>query len=871
MDVPAPIPASAVPPPSDAAVELCRALEALELKVSLADADRVGYARDMWPKAMLWIRRGRIPPPPDAVVWPESEEQLVEIVRQCRARKVALIPYGAGSGVCGGTWALKGGIAVDLKRFDRVGRVDADRRAVEAQAGVIGEVLERDLFAQGWTLGHFPSSIYMSTLGGWLSARSAGQLSSRYGKIEDMVLELRAVTGAGALVVTPERPFAGPDLAQLFVGAEGTFGFVTGARLRVTPAPEAKVFRGVRFRTVADGLEAIRQIFRAGLRPAVVRLYDPFDTAIVGKHGGRRERLPPSLRGLWKGEVWPLLARQLLPRTLSRPALFNRAADLLRQCLLILMFEGEAKRARSEDELALAICERHRGVDQGESPGRTWYQHRYDVSYKMSGVLDAGAFADTMEVATTWDKVLDVYERVRAAVSPLAFVMCHFSHAYLEGCSLYFSFAASDVSEDAMERRYDELWRAALGAATSAGANVSHHHGIGALKAQKLVDEMGNARRLLFALGRGLDPDGIMNPGKLVPLSVWERERSAVRQSAAPKAFNEGTRQALMDYLGERYAERGGRVVATPANERELAGVLRILRERGGQLHRDVVLSRARFDGIGPIDEKSATARVGAGVRMDALDLQLASKGLGLGPLSPRAMALELAAFLEGPYAGLRAVRGGRLEPLALSVSAMLADGLTFTTHESPRRAAGPDLDALFFGGDGRFGLVLGATLRCHVRPRASRSATYSFASAPSLLAALHGALSDGCWLEKAVVQKKGERYLLEAALLGEPDAVETDLASMSHHVFARGGRSSGQTVASPQVTAEREAGWAEVLGALESGAPLALYRAALSSVVVVGAELGRRLDEPSGWPLEPTWRALLSEADPEAVLGGAP
>lgn len=517
MSAIAPISARQVPPPSALALEVARALgQRLPGRVSTREQDRVSYARDLWPKALLWIRQGRLPPPPDLVVWPRTEAEVAEVIFFARERKLPVIPFGAGSGVCGGVWAVRGGIALDLKKLERVGVVDADALTVEAEAGVIGEVLERNLNRQGYTLGHFPSSIYMSTLGGWLAARSAGQLSNKYGKIEDMVLSVRAVTGRGEPLATPERPFAGPDLAQVLLGSEGTLCAFTQAKLRVHPLPEHRAFRGFQFKDVSHGVEAIRQLYREGLRPAVVRLYDPFDTAIVGRsHGQAHVRTAPSLKTAFRADVVPQLLRQLTPRTLGRPRFFNRVTSLLRSCLLVLVFEGELRRTQREEEAARELCLRLGGEDEGEAPARRWLETRYDVSYKMSPVLDAGGFADTMEVATTWDKVLDVYERVREAVAPWAFVLCHFSHAYVEGCSLYFSFAASGGSEAEQEQRYDGLWQAALGAAMSAGATVSHHHGVGLLKAKALLEELGDGRRLLFGLKRAFDPEGIMNPGKL--------------------------------------------------------------------------------------------------------------------------------------------------------------------------------------------------------------------------------------------------------------------------------------------------------------------------------------------------------------------
>jgi alkyldihydroxyacetonephosphate synthase len=504
----APVGVHALPPPRREVLAAERELSAaVSGRFSTRELDRLSYARDLWPLALVWIREGRIPPPPDAIVWPGSDDEVAALIARAREHKLPVIPFGAGSGVCGGTVAVHGGLALDLKRFDRIGSVDARARTVEVGAGVLGETLERRLEARGWTLGHFPSSIATSTVGGWLAARSAGQCSSRYGKIEDMVLSVRGVFGTGEKFTTSRRPFAGPDLAQLLLGSEGTLCAFTSAVLRVHPRPEARFFHAFDFSSVEAGLEAIRRLFREGLRPAVVRLYDPFDTAFVGK---RRSAPPASRSGLAAAAM-----RTLAQQTLGRPRLVNPLARLARSARLVLMFEGESRFAEAEDAAATASCKLLQGVDLGEGPARDWYQHRYGVNFKLPRLIEAGTFVDTLECSTSWDKVLDVYERVRAAATPHALVLCHFSHAYADGCSLYFSFVGAAESGEATQSRYLRLWRDALGAALSAGANVSHHHGVGLLKAREYQDSLGEGRHVLAALKRHFDPDGILNPGKL--------------------------------------------------------------------------------------------------------------------------------------------------------------------------------------------------------------------------------------------------------------------------------------------------------------------------------------------------------------------
>ncbi len=510
------VPAAALPPPRSKVLDARAALHAaVRGRLSFDDLDRLSYARDMWPLAQLWIRQGRVPAPPDAVVWPGTDEEVAQVIALARTRRLAVIPYGSGSGVCGGTWALEGGVTLDLKRFDTIGEVDAAHRSVVVGAGVLGETLERRLNARGWTLGHFPSSIATSTVGGWLAARSAGQFSSKYGKIEDMVLSARVVLGTGERLETPERPFSGPDLLPLLVGSEGTLCAFTSARLRVFPFPKGRVFHGFEFGSVEQGLEAIRLLFREGLRPAVVRLYDPFDTAFVGKGGAHQPVTPPSLRSALQTSLMPALMRQVTKHTLGRPGVMNQLQRAFSRTRLILMFEGEPARAEAEDRSATGICRQLGGDDLGEAPGRTWFKKRYDVSYRMSRLLESGTFADTMEIAAPWERVLQVYQRVHEAASKFAFVLCHFSHAYADGCSLYFSFVGSADSEQDMEARYHQLWRSALAAAVSAGGNVSHHHGVGILKARALQDSLGEGRHALRAVKTVFDPDGVMNPGKL--------------------------------------------------------------------------------------------------------------------------------------------------------------------------------------------------------------------------------------------------------------------------------------------------------------------------------------------------------------------
>jgi alkyldihydroxyacetonephosphate synthase len=287
--------------------------------------------------------------------------------------------------------------------------------------------------------------------------------------------------------------------------------------------------RGYRFPTLHAALEAMRHAFRAGLRPSVLRLYDPFDTMIAMRGHDRdgdeaEERVPAGEAPAGVGGRLRALARRraaqlqgLATRTaLGRPRGLNRAASALKACLLVVVHEGPKALAELEADRFRGIAAASAGRDLGEGPGRHWLKKRYAVSYKMPPMFDAGGWVDTFEVATTWGKVEALYEDVRRALAPHAFVMAHFSHAYADGCSIYFTFAGSAADPRRGLATYEAAWAAALEAADRAGATLTHHHGVGLLKAPFLARELGEGgTKLLRAAKAACDPAGILNPGKL--------------------------------------------------------------------------------------------------------------------------------------------------------------------------------------------------------------------------------------------------------------------------------------------------------------------------------------------------------------------
>jgi alkyldihydroxyacetonephosphate synthase len=481
--------------------------------------DLAAASRDAWPRHLIGEASGpQRRPEPALVVWPEHPEQVEAIVAVARREGISLVPYGAGSGVCGAVRPSASSIVVDTKRLTRC-EVRQGDGFVEVEAGVLGIDLEAALERRGLTVGHFPSSILCSTVGGWLAARGAGQCSSRYGKIEDMVRSADCVLGTGERVRFVRR-FGGPNPLELLIGSEGTLGIITSARLRLHAAAAGRAFAAFTLPSFELGAEAMRAVMQAGLRPAVMRLYDPIDSYLLSRGKVADERgKEPERSGVPSG-FW-LRAALGSPRALNRAiAGFERFVS--GSATLILIFEGELGQAQADLQQAERLLRELGAGSLGEAPARNWLAHRYSVSYRQSKVFQQGAFNDTLEVAAPWARLADVYAAVRRAAGAHALVLAHLSHAYPDGCSIYFTLVGTRAG-DALAR-YDALLDAALGAALAEGATLSHHHGVGSSKAHWLDAELGGGLETLRRVRGAWDPERLLNPGTFEPL----REAPAV-------------------------------------------------------------------------------------------------------------------------------------------------------------------------------------------------------------------------------------------------------------------------------------------------------------------------------------------------------
>lgn len=503
-------------------------------------------AHDLWPARLLERREGSAPMLPARVYWPSDAAELQAIVVAAGDEGVPVVAFGAGSGVCGGISPSRDAWVIDMKRMDRLLRVDRAQSTCTVEAGINGERLERRLNAQGLSLGHFPSSIYCSTVGGWLATRSAGQLSSRYGKIEDLVVAIEGVDGKGrSIAASIDDRRTGPAALRVLLGSEGALCIFTRCTLRVHPVPSHRWLRGFAFPSLECAIGAMRAVMRAGDAPSVLRTYDALDAALSGSRGhtpGPDQILPGALsvaaqehsgaERVLRGRVAHLGASLEAQVLFERPTLLRHLAGSLLghplvvralsrsidgPCRTVLGLEGDAVELRGRVAALRARMTEAGALDLGDEPGVRWLRHRHRVSYRMSHVFAAGAWVDTMEVAAGWEEVLPLYRAMRHALEGVALVTCHFSHAYVDGCSLYFTFIGGGpggADEPNDRARYDLTWDRALEVVRLRGATLSHHHGVGRSKLAGLARDQGTSEVLLM-LKHALDPAGILNPGVL--------------------------------------------------------------------------------------------------------------------------------------------------------------------------------------------------------------------------------------------------------------------------------------------------------------------------------------------------------------------
>jgi alkyldihydroxyacetonephosphate synthase len=473
--------------------------------VSQEARERLLHARGQSLPDWVALRHGNINHFPDGVAYPVDEEQVRSLLAYARDVGARLIPYGGGTSVVGHINPLDGDaptLTVDLSHQDQLLDLDETSHLATFGAGAAGPQLEAQLNQRGYTLGHFPQSFELSTLGGWIATRSSGQQSYYYGRIEDLFAGGHIETPRGPLEMPPlPASAAGPDLRQIILGSEGRLGVITRASVRIQPKPQMEAFYGVFFHDWESGVAAVRQIVQAGVPISMARLSNPRETDTTLKLSGKDNLVTWAIRGL------SLLA-------------YDQA-----RCLLIYGVTGDEALTRLARRHANAIARSHGGLFTGGTIGRTWRNSRFLTPYLRNVLWEAGYAVDTLETAIPWSRVVEterlVQQAMHTALTPTgerAFIFAHLSHVYTDGASIYITyiFRRSPDPDQTLER-----WRAMKVAASheilTQGGTISHQHGVGLDHAPYLEAEKGAlGMDVIRDIAHTLDPDGLMNPGKLI-------------------------------------------------------------------------------------------------------------------------------------------------------------------------------------------------------------------------------------------------------------------------------------------------------------------------------------------------------------------
>ncbi|WP_231282776.1 FAD-binding oxidoreductase [Mobiluncus mulieris] len=443
-----------------------------------------------YPDLLDW-RTDKVIAAPDAVIAPGTEAEVLEVLQYCSRERIAVVTFGGGSSVVGGVNPVRrefaAVISLDVNRFTQLEDVDMVSALATLGAGLTGPAAELLLGEHGLQLGHYPQSFPYATIGGYAAARSSGQSSSGYGRFDSMVRALTVVTPQGIMEIGGPAPASatGPDLRQLFLGSEGTLGVITRVRVRIHPIPEVKRYEAFSFRDFKAGVAAVRAVAQQGTGPTVIRLSDDIESSI----------------------------------NLSSTDKIGETNKGDSGCTCITMFEGSPEHAKSRHAETRAVLLAHGAKSLGEEPARQWEQGRFGAPMLRDALLDNHVICETLETATDWSNILKLRAAVVEALgvnlptSP-SIVMCHVSHIYPEGASLYFTIISGQSAAP-----HEQWWKAKAAtcrAIVTHGGTISHHHGVGTDHRPYLESEIGSLGiKLLQAAKDTLDPVGIMNPGKL--------------------------------------------------------------------------------------------------------------------------------------------------------------------------------------------------------------------------------------------------------------------------------------------------------------------------------------------------------------------
>ena len=443
--------------------------------------DKVAHSVDYFWLSRMWADRGKEMPQGDFIVSPKNAQEVSKVLKIANYYKIPVTTWGGGGGTQGGAIPVCGGIVIDTKRMNEIFDFNEKGMYIECGAGAIYKHIEWAANERGYSTMHFPSSLTCSTVGGFLAHRGIGVVSTKYGKIDDMVLQMEVVLPNGDIIYTSSAPkhAAGPDLNQIFIGSEGTLGIITKAQIRIYKQPEVRRFRGFLFKDMSAAFAASRELLQI-FKPSVMRLYDEAETASLIK----------KIVGV------------------AKPGAFMNIA-----------YEGKKELVDVEEKILLDTFAKYGAEDLGSEYGEKWWDEKITFFYP-GHMMDLPQMFGTMDTIAPYDKIEKIYWAMKKAIEtkfPNIKFIAHFSHWYEWGCMIYDRFICDNPPQDPIEamRLHNEVWTTGVRTALANGGVVNDHHGVGIKLGRLMKEQYGPAMQVFEGLKKTLDPNGIMNPFKL--------------------------------------------------------------------------------------------------------------------------------------------------------------------------------------------------------------------------------------------------------------------------------------------------------------------------------------------------------------------
>ena len=434
------------------------------------------YSHDAWPVSVIEKKLAIHNFRPDVVIYVKSKKDIINVLKIANQHSIPVISRGLGSSVTGQSLATQGGIMLDLSKAIDEPVLNSLDMTVTVSAGMRGSDLEEWLNKKSLTMNFFPQSLSKSTIGGWIATRATGQLSTKFGGIEEAAVAFSVVLSDGTEIQFGQKPRAavGPNLKDLFLGSEGMFAVVTDVTMKVYRQSQIKISEAWLMPSVNSGIVAMREIMHSGIRPSLVRFYDEIEARYA----------IPSLK--------------------------------IDKCALFLTHEGIESIAKAEHDESTKILKSLGAESLGSTPVEDWYNRRFDFSAVENILASKGGFAETIEVAHNWSEIENLYNELAAALTPLAdTVLGHFSHIYTNGASLYLILIGKTDSDEKSVQRLREIWNVAMSVTTKLGGEISHHHGAGLARQDYIQKSLGKQHPVLRKLKNALDPKDLLNPGHL--------------------------------------------------------------------------------------------------------------------------------------------------------------------------------------------------------------------------------------------------------------------------------------------------------------------------------------------------------------------